>query len=57
LGIGVGREVKFLVSSWSEGETLLTGAAGRIREARYWEVNSRFAEAPSFMVFPDEARS
>ncbi|MGH9463803.1 MAG: class IV adenylate cyclase [Vicinamibacteria bacterium] len=42
MGIGVEREVKFLVSSWSQGETLLTGAAGRIREARYWEVNSLF---------------
>jgi adenylate cyclase class 2 len=42
LGIGVEREVKFLVPSWSQGEALLTGAGGWIREARHWEVNSLF---------------
>jgi adenylate cyclase class 2 len=42
LGIGVEREIKFLVPSWREGETLLADAGGRIRDARYWEVNSLF---------------
>jgi adenylate cyclase class 2 len=42
LGIRVEREVKFLVPSWRQGETLLSGASGRIREARYREVNSLF---------------
>jgi len=42
VGIGVEREIKFPISSWQAGETLLRGVAGRIREPRYREINSMF---------------
>ena len=42
MGIIVEREVKFPVSSWKQGEALLTGVATRIRESRYRESNSLF---------------
>jgi adenylate cyclase, class 2 len=42
LGIIVEREVKFPLSSWSQGEALLTNTAARIRERRHREVNSLY---------------
>lgn len=42
MGIKVEREVKFPMSSWQQGEAVLTNAQGEVLEPRYFELNSLF---------------